>query len=107
MVYPKASNPIENIHGGWRTIPRMFYDHTSKYPTMQWDKKQMTSEEIVQLINANLSKEWALVLVNLSTSVQATTEDGFLRSRIFTLDGNKQRSQKLSDWIRKHEGVHF
>ena len=28
-------------------------------------------------------------------------------SRILTLDGNGQRSTKLSDWIREHEGVHF
>ena len=69
IVYPKASNPIENIRSGCKTIPRMFYDRTSKYPTMQWDKKQRTPEENVQLINAYLPKEWALVLVNLSTSV--------------------------------------
>ena len=34
MVYPEASNPIENIRSGCRTVPRMFYDHTSKYLTM-------------------------------------------------------------------------
>ena len=107
MVYPKASNPIENIRSGCKIVPRMFYDHSSKYPTMQWDKKRRTPEEIVQLINAYLPKEWALVLVNLSTSVQAITEEGFLGSRILTLDGNGQRSQKLSDWICEHEGVHF
>ena len=28
-------------------------------------------------------------------------------SRILTLYGNGQRSQKLSDWIYEHEGVHF
>ena len=85
----------------------MFYDHTSKYPTMQWDKKRRTPEEIVQLINAYLPKEWALVLVNLSISVQAIMEEGFMGLRIFTLDGNGQRSQKLSGWICEHEGVHF
>ena len=47
------------------------------------------------------------MLVNLSTSVQAITEEGFMGSRILTLDGNGQRSQKLSDWICEHEGVHF
>ena len=67
MVYPEASNPIENIRSGCKTVPCMFYDHTSKYPTMQWDKKRKTPEEIVRLINAYLPKEWALVLVNLST----------------------------------------
>ena len=97
MVYPEASNPIENICSGCRIIPRMFYDHTSKYPTMQWDKKQRTPEDIVQLINAYLSKEWALVLVNMSTFVQAIMEEGFMGSRIITLDGNGQRSKKLSD----------
>ena len=107
MVYPEASNPIENICSGCKTVPRMFYDHTSKYPTMQWDKKRRTPEEIVRLINTYLPKEWALVLVNLSTSVQAITEEGFMGSRILTLDGNSQRSQKLFDWICEHEGVHF
>ena len=47
------------------------------------------------------------MLVNLSTSVQAIMEEGFLGSRILTLDGNGQRSTKLSDWIREHKGVHF
>ena len=97
MIYPEASNPIENICNDCKTIPRMFYDHTSKYPTMQWDKKRRTPKEIVRLINAYLPKEWALVLVNLSTSVQAITEEGFMGLRILTLDGNGQKSQKLSD----------
>ena len=57
MVYLEASNPIENIRSGCRTVPRMFYDHTSKYPTMQWDKKQRTPKEIVRLSNAYLPKE--------------------------------------------------
>ena len=107
MVYPEASNPIENMRSGCKTVPRIFSDHTSKYPTMQWDKKRRTPEEIVRLINAYLPNEWALVLVNLSTSVEAITEEGFVGSRILTLDGNKQRSQKLSDWIREHDGVTF
>ena len=107
MVYPKVSNPIENIRNGCKIVPHMFYDHTLKYSTMQWDKKRRTPEEIVRLINAYLPKEWALVLVNLSTSVQAITEEGFMESRILTLDGNGQRSQKLSDWICEHEGVQF
>ena len=47
------------------------------------------------------------MLVNLSTSVQAIIEEGFTGSRILTLDGNEKRSQKLSDWIYEHEGVHF
>ena len=47
------------------------------------------------------------MLVNLSTSVQAIMEEGFMGSRILTLDGNRQRIQKLSDWICEHEGVHF
>ena len=85
MVHPEASNLSENIHNSCRTLPRMFYDHTSKYPTMQWDKKQRTPEEIVRLINAYLPKEWALVLVNLSTFVQAITEEGFIGSRILIL----------------------
>ena len=107
MVYPEASNPIENMRSGCKTVPRIFSDHTSKYPTMQWDKKRRTPEEIVRLINAYLPNEWALVLVNLSTSVEAITEEGFVGSRILTLDGKKQRSQKLSNWICEHEGVHF
>ena len=39
MVYPEASNPIENICNDCGTIPRIFYDYISKYPTTQWDKK--------------------------------------------------------------------
>ena len=107
MVYPEASNPMENIRSSCTTVTHMFYDQTSKYPTMQWDKKQSTPKEIVCLINAYLPKEWALVLVNLNTSVQAIMEEGFMGSRILTLNGNGQRNMKLSDWIREHEGVHF
>ena len=47
------------------------------------------------------------MLVNLSTSVQAITEEGFMGFRILMLDGNGQRNTKLSEWIREHEGVHF
>ena len=69
MVYPEASNPIENIRSECRTVPCMFYDHTSKYPIMQGDKKRRTPEKILQLINAYLPKEWALVLVNMRSSI--------------------------------------
>ena len=71
MVYFEALNSIENVPSSCRTVPRVFYDHTSKYPTIQWDKKQRTLEEILQLINVYLPKELTLVLVSLSTSVQA------------------------------------
>ena len=99
MVYLEASNPIENIRSGCRTVPCIFSNHTSKYPTIQWDKKQKTPEEMIRLINAYLPNEWALVLVNLNTSVQAITEEGFMGSRILMLDGNRQRNTKLSYWI--------
>ena len=97
MVFFEASNPIKTICSGCRTVPRMFYGHTSMYLTMQWDKKRRTPEEIVRLINAYLPKEWTLVLVNVSTSVQAIMEERFMESRILTLNGNGQRSQKLFD----------
>ena len=47
------------------------------------------------------------MLVNLSTSIQVITKEGFMGSRILMLDGNEQRSQKLFDSICEHEGVHF
>ena len=47
------------------------------------------------------------MLVNLSTSVQAIMEEGFMGLRILMLNGNGQRSTKLFDWICEHEGVHF
>ena len=46
------------------------------------------------------------MLINLNTSVQAITEEGFMESRIITLNNNGQRSQKLFDWIREYE-EHF
>ena len=88
MVYPDASNPIENIRNGYKIVPRIFYDYTSKYLTIQWDKKQGTPEEIIRFINAYLSKDWALMLVNLNSSIQVITKEGFIGSRILTLDGN-------------------
>ena len=57
MVYSGASNPIENIRSGCRTVSCIFSNHTSKYPTAQWDKKQRTPEEMVRLINAYLPNE--------------------------------------------------
>ena len=58
MVYLETSNPIANMRSDYITVSRIIYDHTSKYPTIQWDKKQRTPEDIVRLINAYLPKEW-------------------------------------------------
>ena len=47
MVYPEASNPIENIRSSCGMVPHFFLIIHQSIPTLQWDKKQRTSEEMV------------------------------------------------------------
>lgn len=52
MVYPKGSNPIENVSHGAKSLSRMFHDHSSKYQINRGHTKCKTPKEIAQLINA-------------------------------------------------------
>ena len=61
----------------------------------------------MRLIIAYLPKDWTLILVGLTTSVPAIVEDGFIGTRILTLDDNMERTTILTEWIREHEGAHF
>ena len=61
----------------------------------------------MRLINAYLPKDWALILVGLTTSIPAILEEGFKGTRILTLDDNVERTTILTEWIREHEGAHF
>ena len=107
MVCPEAYNPIENVACGGGALPRLFQDHSSKYETALGDQKRKTLEEVMRLINAYLPKDWALILVGLTTSVPAILEEGFRGTRILILDDNVQRTTILTEWIREHEGAHF
>ena len=107
MVCPEACNQIENVARGGGALPRLFQDHPSKYKTAQGDQKRRTPEEVMCLINAYLPKDWALILVGLTTSVPAILEEGFRGTRILILDDNVERTTILTEWIRKHEGAHF
>ena len=107
MVCPQASNPIENIPCGSRPLPRSFQDHASRYGTSSKNQKCRTLEEISRLINAYLPKDWAFVLVELSTSIPAVLDEGFIGSRIVTLDENVDRTTVLTEWIRQHGRAHF
>ena len=97
MVCPEACNPIENVARGGGLLPRLFQDHPSKYRTARGDQKRKTPEEVICLINAYLPKEWALILVGLTTFVPAIVEDGFRGTRIFTLDDNVERTTILTE----------
>ena len=107
MVCPKARNPIKNVARGDGPLPRLFQDHSSKYKTAWRDQKQRTPEEVLHLINAYLPKDWALVFVELITSVPAILEEGFRGTRIFTLDNKVERTIILTEWIREHKGAYF
>ena len=107
MVCCEACNPIENVTRGGGPLPRLFQDHPSKYQTARGDQKRRTPEEVMRLINAYLPKDWALILVGLTTSIPAILEEGFRGTRIFTLDDNVERTTILTEWIREHEGAHF
>ena len=107
MVCLKACNPIENVVHGGGHLPRLFQDHSSKYKTARGDQKRRTSKEVFCLINAYLPKDWALVLVGLTTSVPTVLEEGFMETRILTLDDNMERTTILTEWIREHEGAFF
>ena len=71
------------------------------------DQKRRTSEEKLRLINTYLPKDWALIFVGLITSILAILEEGFIRTRILTLDDNMDKITILTKWIREHEGAHF
>ena len=90
MVCLEACNPIENVAHGVGPLPRLFQDHSSKYKTARGDQKRRTPEEFLRLINAYLPKDWALILVGLTTSVPAILEDGFRGTQILTLDDNME-----------------
>ena len=107
MICPPASNPIENIPRSGGPVPRSFQDHASKYASKLKNNICRTPEEVSHLINAYLPKDWALVLVELSTSVRAVLDEGFIGSRIVTLDEDVERTTTLTEWIRQHEGAHF
>ena len=107
MVCPEACNPIENVARGGGLLPRLFQDHPSQYRTTRGDQKRRTPEEVMRLINAYLPKDWALILMGLTTSVPAIVEDGFRGTRILTLDDNLERTTILTEWIREHEGAHL
>ena len=107
MVCPPTSNPIENIPRGGGPLPHSFQDHASKYGTTSKNQRCRTPEEISCLINAYLPKDWALVLVELSIFVPAILDEGFIGSRIITLEEDVERTTVLTEWIRQHEGAHF
>ena len=88
-------------------MPRSFQDHASKYETSLKNQRCRTQEEILHLINAYLPKDWALVLVELNTSVPIVLDEGFIGSQIITLYENVDRTTILTEWIRQHEGAHF
>ena len=107
MVCPPTSNPVENIPRGGGPLACSFQDHALKYGSTSKNQRCRTLEEISRLINAYLSKDWALVLVELSTSVPTVLDEGFIGSRIVTLDEDVERTTVLTEWIRQHEGAHF
>ena len=49
----------------------------------------------MHLINAYLPKDWALILVELTTSIPSILEEGFRGTRILTLDDNVERTTIL------------
>ena len=59
------------------------------------------------LINVYLPRDWALILVELTTSIPAILEEGFKGTQILTLDDNVKRTTILTESIREHEGAHF
>ena len=97
MVCPEACNPIENVARGGGPLPRLFQDHPSNYKTARGDQKQRTPKEVMHLINAYLPKDWALILVGLTTSIPTILEEGFRRTRILTLDDNVERTTILTE----------
>ena len=61
----------------------------------------------MRLINAYLPKDWALILMGLTTFVPTILEKGFRGIMILTLDNNVERTLILTEWIREHERAHF
>ena len=107
MVCPEAFNPIENVACGGGPLSRLFQDHLLKYKTARGDQKRRIPEEVLRLIYIYLPKDWALILVGLTTTIPAILEERFRETRILTLDDNMERTTILTEWIREHEGAHF
>ena len=97
MVCPEACNPIENVARGGGPLPRLFQDHSSKYKRARGNHKRRTPEEVMCLINTYLPKDWALILVGLTTTVPAILEEGFRGTQILILDDNVERTTILTE----------
>ena len=59
------------------------------------------------MVNAYLPKEWALVLVGLSSTISAIIEEGFKGIQILSFDDNIKRSMRLTEWVRQYDDVVF
>ena len=100
MVCPPNSNPINNVSCTRMPLPRIFHDHESKYAASKGDARRRTLEELTRLINCYLPNDWALALVELSSTIQAIGEEGFKGTQILAFDNNSERSMRLFEWVR-------
>ena len=107
MICNENSNPIDNVSRTNMPLPRVFHDHESKYAATKEDAKRRTPEEISRLVNCYLPKDWALVLVGLSSTIPAIIGEGFKGTQILSFDDNIERSMRLTEWVRQHDGVVF
>ena len=85
MICRENSNPIDNVSRTNMPLPRVFHDHESKYAATKEDAKRRTPEEISRLVNCYLPKDWALVLVGLSSTIPAIIGEGFKGTQIFII----------------------
>jgi hypothetical protein len=107
MVCLENSNPINNVSRTDMPLPRVFHDHESKYVATKEDARRRTPKEISRLVNYYLPKDWTLVLIGLYSTTPATIEKSFKGTQILAFDDNIERSMRLSEWVRQHNGVVF
>ena len=107
MICPENSNLIDNVFRTNMPLPRVVYDHESKYVVTKGDVKKKTPKEILKLIKCYVPEDWALVLVELSSTISAIVEEGFKGTQSSSFEDNIEKNMRLSVWVRQYDAIVF
>ena len=106
LICPTHTNPNVNILRTFEAeLPLSFQDYKSKWAPEVGDSKRRTLEEIAKLVKAYLPEGWMLVLCGLGAAIPAICVQGFIESRILTVDNSNDRDRALSAWVMEHRGA--
>ena len=85
MIYPENFNRIDIFSRTNMPLNRVFHDHKSKYPATKGGVKRKILEEMSRLVKCYLPKNWALVLIGLSSITPTIIEEGFKGLKLYHL----------------------